>query len=368
MNAFEIVFIFFALQALLMAVLFIVNPKGNKKENFIFALLLFLFAYDLFFSVLYWSKFDMTLLATLNYTYLLPISLYGPLFFLYLRQLTTKKSVRAIDVFHFLPFFILILMYARFYVLPVKKKIEVLINGTHTDYIYSFGFEYLVIAGILFGYGIFIFFKFKQKYKGDPEMKLWIKIITGCFLAFTIAHVIFYTLTTLKTDIVGNRVDYFITMILVSLIGIVCYFAFIHPSIFHRGTPIEKLVPLVKYRKTGLTEEFSLEMKSKLEALMDTEKPFLDPEIRLDGVASLLDVSRNHASQIINEHFSMNFFEFINYYRIREAKHLLSSNTKNVSVIDAAFQSGFNNRISFYKAFKKFVGTTPSEYKLKQSA
>ncbi|MEL6304738.1 MAG: helix-turn-helix domain-containing protein, partial [Bacteroidota bacterium] len=202
---------------------------------------------------------------------------------------------------------------------------------------------------------------------GDFEMKNWIKYICRSFFLFTLVHVAFCSATYLNPNFSSYSFDYFIAVVLVELIGAVLYFAFIHPSIFHGGTPNKKLTSNVKYGKSGLTEEFSLEMKEKLEVLMKSEKPFLNPEIRLDELAKMLDVSRNHASQIINEHFSMNFFEFINYYRIGVAKQLLSSRTSDISITDVAFQSGFNNRISFYKAFKKFEGTSPSEFKPNRS-
>ena len=367
MNYIEYLFIFFSLQALLISILFALNHKGDKLANRIFAAILILFSYDLFYSVLYWSKFDMTLYAQLNFTYTLPLSLYGPLFYFYLRRISQGVHFVWKDLFHLLPFCILNFMYVRFFVLPTDKKIEVLLNGQYIDYVITSYWEYLIIVLLLFSYGILCLGQFRKAHQGDFEMKIWIKSICGGFFLFTLAHAVFCTLTYLNLNFSGYGVDYFITGVMVTLIGIVCYFAFIHPSIFHQGTPIVKLVPFVKYSKSGLTEEFSLEMKEKLEVLMTSEKPFLNPEIRLDELAKMLDVSRNHASQIINEHFSMNFFEFINYYRVGEAKRLLSLNTNGISVTDVAFQSGFNNRISFYKAFKKFEGTSPSEFNMKQT-
>lgn len=118
-----------------------------------------------------------------------------------------------------------------------------------------------------------------------------------------------------------------------------------------------------KYGKTGLSREFSMELRTKLISLMEEDKPYLDANIRLDTIARLLDVSRHHASQIINEHFSLHFFDFINTYRIQEATRLLRSNGNGDSITDIAYQCGFNNRISFYKAFKKIRGISPSAFR-----
>lgn len=123
--------------------------------------------------------------------------------------------------------------------------------------------------------------------------------------------------------------------------------------------------PRNKYEKTGLSETFSLELKQKLEERMVTNKPYLNHELRLDDIADLLDVSRHHASQVINAHFNMGFYDYINAYRIEEAKNKLCSSsleTSSQSISDIVYLCGFNNRVSFYKAFKKFTHTTPTEF------
>ena len=119
-----------------------------------------------------------------------------------------------------------------------------------------------------------------------------------------------------------------------------------------------------KYEKTGLSEAFSLELKNKLEHLMENEKLYLKHELKLDDIAELLDISRHHASQVINENFNMSFYEYINTYRIEEAKNILCSNFEDssVSISDISYQCGFNNRVSFYKAFKKITHITPKEF------
>ncbi|NVN17500.1 helix-turn-helix domain-containing protein [Muricauda sp. HICW] len=119
-----------------------------------------------------------------------------------------------------------------------------------------------------------------------------------------------------------------------------------------------------KYEKTGLSESFSLELKNKLELLMNEEKLYLNHELRLDDIAELLDISRHHASQVINENFNLSFYDFVNSYRIEEAKNRLCSDFENTSesISDIAYQCGFNNRVSFYKAFKKVTQVTPKEF------
>lgn len=119
-----------------------------------------------------------------------------------------------------------------------------------------------------------------------------------------------------------------------------------------------------KYGKTGLSKGYSKELKVKVERLMEEDKLFMDPELRLDKLAGLLHVSRHHTSQVINENFDMSFNDYINAHRIAEAKKRLCSGFKDSTetMSDIAYACGFNNRASFYRAFKKFTQLTPKEF------
>ena len=97
---------------------------------------------------------------------------------------------------------------------------------------------------------------------------------------------------------------------------------------------------------------------------MDERQSYLETTLTLNDISELLNISRNHTSQVINEHFKCSFFEFINQYRVDEAIAILEDSTKRyLSINEIAFLSGFNNRVSFYNAFKKRTGITPTEYR-----
>ncbi|MEM8845945.1 MAG: helix-turn-helix domain-containing protein [Bacteroidota bacterium] len=118
-----------------------------------------------------------------------------------------------------------------------------------------------------------------------------------------------------------------------------------------------------KYGKTGLTPSFSLELKSKLEYVMLTQKIYLNPNLKLDDIATVLNVSRHHASQVINENFNVSFYDYINAYRIKDVKYKLSlHHRENKSISDLAYECGFNNRVSFYNAFNKMTSMTPKQF------
>ena len=67
---------------------------------------------------------------------------------------------------------------------------------------------------------------------------------------------------------------------------------------------------------------------------------------------------------VINRHFGVNFYEFINQYRVDEAKRMLvSEDYKNTTITDIYLMVGFNSKSVFYTFFKKKVGMTPSQYR-----
>lgn len=104
-----------------------------------------------------------------------------------------------------------------------------------------------------------------------------------------------------------------------------------------------------------------------IESYMDEERPFLNPDITIEELARDLEMSVNDLSVTLNRHFQLNFFEFINQYRVREAKTLLLSKA-NTTITDLFYEAGFNTKSVFYSAFKKSEGVTPSQYRAMNKA
>jgi AraC-like DNA-binding protein len=119
-----------------------------------------------------------------------------------------------------------------------------------------------------------------------------------------------------------------------------------------------------KYEQSTLTAQKAEQHLQRLLQFMEEEKPYLEFELTLGDIARQLSIPQKELSQVINERLNKNFCTFLNEYRIGEAQRLLLKNTgKKLSVLDIAFESGFNSKTSFNMVFKKHLQMTPTHFR-----
>ncbi|MFO1368427.1 MAG: helix-turn-helix transcriptional regulator [Marinagarivorans sp.] len=105
-------------------------------------------------------------------------------------------------------------------------------------------------------------------------------------------------------------------------------------------------------------------LAERIQALMDEQRPHLNSQITLERFAHLLGVSPRQASVVINRCFKQNFQEFINSFRISEAKRRLKDpSLLECTIVEIAQQAGFNSKATFNRLFKLQVGVTPSHFR-----
>ncbi|MCP4899595.1 MAG: helix-turn-helix domain-containing protein [bacterium] len=121
-----------------------------------------------------------------------------------------------------------------------------------------------------------------------------------------------------------------------------------------------------RYRSSTLTQQAARENIEKLRTLMVRDAIYRDQDLSLESLAARLEILPKHLSQIVNEHLEQSFRDFINGYRVEEAKRLLREDPQ-LTVLGIAHQVGFNTNDAFYRAFKKHTGTTPSAYRKNNS-
>jgi len=94
------------------------------------------------------------------------------------------------------------------------------------------------------------------------------------------------------------------------------------------------------------------------------QKLYLDPYLSLDSLARASQLSSGYLSSLINTYSSNNFSDYINEFRVEQAKKLIKDKDfEAYTIVSIGLESGFNSKSTFYKAFKKFANMTPVEFR-----
>ena len=355
-----ILFLFFTFLGFLLSLLFLLKKKGNRQANLLLSIYTFLNSFELLNNCLRWSgELNTPTFVHITLTQFPIWLINGPLVYFYVRNVVAGKPLQWKDAIFAVPPLIIVAMLSPFYFLGTEAKLDAVNTGSMWEIIYWPRNSIWLVIIIMYAYAIYTYAKLgPQRYTGFRENK-WVKWFVGAYVGYTSAFALYFILLT--TGILNPEYDYFLDLIIVFFIGMLAFFGFVQPEVFE-GKTIQEIIPFVKYKKTGLSDALALEMKEKLEQVMKDEKLYLQNDLRLDDLAEKLNLSRNHTSQIINQFFNLSFFDYVNRYRVHEALDFLVDKSQDHTISQIAFDSGFNNRASFYKAFKKFADHSPTYY------
>jgi AraC-like DNA-binding protein len=206
--------------------------------------------------------------------------------------------------------------------------------------------------------------RIENVYSSLEKMNLnWLKLNVIAFLCMWIVDIANF----LAGKIESVPDNAFLIMTFISLLinflfaNLIIYKGLTTPELF-----IEPLESPVKNKYSGslLSPEQSSRIAQKIKDFMEKEKPFLEPEITLQELSSRVKINPRYVSQVINERFNKNFFEFVNYYRVEEAKtQLVTDSGLEKTVLEILYECGFNSKSVFNTFFKKSTGLTPSQYR-----
>ncbi len=360
-----------------------IQRKANRITNLLIALFVFFHSIMIAELGLYFSnyRFEMphSLFASVTFSFL-----YGPLLYFYFKRTTLNYRFKLYDILHLIPSFFLLIYIYPYYLLSSEEKLFLMLNFEKylmpgTNLIFILKSTSLIVYAILIRN---VYTKSLSKKTIEPEFRVWQNRMSNFFNIYVLSYLI-YSFSFLNIANIPY-LSYIQGVVLSALVLYIAFTAFSRPMLFFSVPNEEPLVPVLnlntvvppvklkekipagveKYQKSGLTFDLSLELKEDLLSLLKEEKVFKINNLTLEMLSQRLNTSRHNTSQVINEHFNMNFFELINQYRIKEAKHILENDLrKSMNIIDVAYEVGYNNKVTFNKCFKKETLLTPSQYR-----
>ena len=392
----------------LAAILF--NKKGDRSvATRVLAAVIMVFALDLFTAVYHGSGYDRQFPHFIGID--APLSLlYGPLFYLYARTLSNRERVLLkSDVWHFAPFLLFSLLLIPFFMQTGEEKLQLLYGGADSWWGTLFRVVTIpkVLHGVLYIAAILVLLRtFRKKIRETHASierinLLWLRnIVIGMVAMACISSVMsFLQARQSSSRMIG--LDPTLPYDDYSLFGIslfvyaVGYLGLRQPEIFDsrweeyvsgskqpiltpkKGStdkqPVASIAPgntedKPRYSRSGMTEEIAQKYGLQLVEVMDTTKPYLRGELTLLDLSETLAISPHNLTEVINTQFDLNFYEFVNGYRIKEVKERLADPAySHMTLLAIGLDSGFNSKSSFNAVFKKQVGMTPSQFKKQMS-
>ncbi len=347
-----IIFITFicAFQGIITGVILLFSKRVRVRKNLFLVLFLLAFSFFLLAKNLYWGDFYVN---NPHFIFLgVPLTLLmGP--FLYLYMAPRQKGI--LFVLHFIPFLLLIANHIPFYTSTAAEKVTflrsfILSGKTNTAF---FLFRILIIAQIT----TYVILNYRIIAKGGDEKKLkWFKTLNLLYAFFGLIYLMQVVVYGLFNSIRSIN-DYFAILLTIMAVFVLVFVTkiLLAPELFKWSR---------KYAKSNLTPDRKKEFAQRVTRIMNEDRPYLNQDVRLIDLAHKANLTEHVVSQVLNDSFGMNFFEFINSHRIERAKELLLDNGYMHYTIDAISQEvGFKSKSSFYEAFKRFAGTTPNNFK-----
>ena len=361
-NIFDQVVYFAFFQSLLLLLVYLFSPKNRKKSNPYLIFLIFAIFLGLSGRVLYMSEVlgqNRKLFSISEFAGLL----YGVSLYLFIRTSLRSEKPKREHLWHYLPALGYMVFLGYYYLFaPVEVIRERILSG-------EFGLVVYLLIGIALTINIcYWIFSLKTllNYKGSLKNEMSFSVKTRflmnlhlavgmCFLAW----LIIYLISLFGLPMLERNIRPYIWLSLAFIMLFISYYALFAPEVFH----LPDVKSPKKYTRSKLSIADMDRLKQELDVLMETKKPYLNNRLMKAELAEMLGVSNPELARLLNERIGMNFFEYVNYFRIKEFVEMAKSNKAGqYTLFGLAQEVGFNSKATFNGAFKKLMGTTPSNY------
>lgn len=354
-------------QLLSIAPFFIFQRRSNNYSNQIFAV--FLLAKALCISNFISFRLKEYIIEYFPHLFHVGSSftlLWGPILYLYIKSLTHKNyRLKSWDLLHILPFFIHFVYSTFSFHLNSAETKRMLVNSNS-----AFPHEFHLLSNIYLHVSILIYTlaafwliwtyrsAIKEALSSIEKVRLsWLLfVLFGFFLKWIFDVWFFISFTLLGTY--EELLLIFSRIILFLFLNIMIFKVLRQPQLF------SGIEDKVEGKKLSLSKSVTDQYVKKLTEYMDENKPYLDPGITQYELAERVNIPPRSLSEVINNSFGQNFYEFINSYRIMESQKILRNPSFHQrTVLEILYEVGFNSKSVFNSAFKKYTGMTPSQFR-----
>ena len=365
-NIVSLIDILGLVQGVFLGLVLIIEGRRIKPKLFL-GLFLITYCAELLNSILS----DLNILELKPWLLFLPFNFYYltiPLFYIYVIRISNSTLTKKKILLILLPGILEFIFYAILFAQDVDTKLRL-------DDSENFSVGLFLFMGLSFLYSIYyiiltIRFINKQKknvedYYSNTEGKLltWAKGVM-VFLLFFLVIVI--STIFLEGKFYNNYIYLAISTINVIFIfwvgisGIRQIKLFISKNSSVKKKHIESDFNEIPNDKSTLNKT----QYKALTTLMIDEKLFLEPNLSLADVSLKLKITQRNLSELIRDESDKNFNQFVNHYRVEEAKKLLlDTSNDHLNMLGIAFDSGFSSKATFYSVFKKHTSHTPTSFK-----
>lgn len=353
----------FGLQALVLSGL-IAFKRPRRLANIFLALLVFFFALIVVNIVLVNVLKDQGLLYVFRYIQLEMLFGIGPSLYFYTKCISDPNfEFKRIHYLHFFPLVLEFIFYRTTFYRTGS-------DGLYLDVLPTYSYVYLTqqwlgVISIL----VYSFISLTILVKHQKQLKEYYSKIDNLTLRWLQTPIIIYASYFVLWNVITEidrfvfdrslREYYFLPNFVILSIA-TCWIGF--KGYLQKERDFVSLKQFPKKTKANFVEKDKVFI-SRLNELMDAQKPYLNPELNLNILAESLNMKPKLVSLKINQNYSQNFYDLVNSYRVNEFKQLAKSyNFQKFSVLGLAFESGFNSKSTFNNAFKKITQLTPTQY------
>lgn len=306
--------------------------------------------------------------------------LLGPTFYFYFRSLTNRNfQLKRKDIWHFVPGIILLGCYSVSFLVDIVAQYWIVGNalpehfGTkgvmasfQQDYVLHFFQPLIMLSIVLYAMMTIKEYAAYKKYLYDhfsdttPLEFHWIQIVLWTFVITFGFNFLYYITSFFVSFDYDNWWTSFMTMAIAIYFISISGFSVTRSAISLQYEPAT--VEDTEKKPTVILPELE-EWKDKVQALMEKEQVYLNPDLTLQELAERLKTNTSVLSKAINSGFGQNFNNYINQYRVQAMQEkMLQPSYKHYTLVSIAFECGFNSKATFNRSFKKFTDMSPKVY------